>query len=499
MELLDVFQYDWAIRALIASSLVGVMCGILGCFIILRNMAMIGDALSHAILPGVVVGFMIAGHSILAIFTGSVVAGLVTAVLITLIQRNVKSKEDAAIGIVFTFMFALGVMGISFISRKEGVHIDMKDFLFGNVLGVADQDLLLTSLITLYIIACLIIFYRYFLITTFQSVIAETMGISVSTIHYFLMLLLSFAVVASLQSVGVILVVAMLIIPASCAYLLTERLDRMLVISGLIGLLSTISGLFVAIKWETTPGPAMTIVAAFFYFLAVLLAPKKGLLIRYYVRKTKQQKIWMEDVLKQMLKLSEKEELSMQTLEDAGYIGRRKLSRVLNRLDRKNLVELSSDEIALSDKGEEYATRLVRPHRHWETYLVKKLGLTADQIHEQAEKYEHILTDEFLEKMDKRLGFPDLDPHGSPIPPGKFSKSQLRLNTLKQGESGIVGLNQTDKRVVGKLWEMGIAAGDRVIIVSDDERGICIKNGETQITVPHEFAKKVVLSSAKAK
>lgn len=497
MEWFEVFQYDWAIRALIASSLVGVMCGILGCFIILRNMAMIGDALSHAILPGVVVGFMIAGHSILAIFTGSVVAGLITAILITLIQRNVKAKEDAAIGIVFTFMFALGVMGISFISRKEGVHIDMKDFLFGNVLGVANQDLLLTSLITMYIIACVIIFYRYFLITTFQSVIAETMGISSSTIHYFLMLLLSFAVVASLQSVGVILVVAMLIIPASCAYLLTDRLDRMLVISGLIGLLSTISGLLLAIELETTPGPAMTIVAAFFYFLAIFFAPKKGLLVKYLIRRQKQRKIWMEDVLKQMLKLSEKEELTLQTLNDVGYIKSGKLKSVLRRLSRKDLVN-NGDILSLSDEGEKYATRLVRAHRLWETYLVEKLGLTADQIHEQAEKYEHILTDEFLEKVDKRLGFPDIDPHGSPIPPGKNSKNRLRLADGQIGQKWKISIKQNDRTVVGKLWEWGVAAGDVVEVLSADSENVTIKFKATTLTIPKSLGQKVIVQPNKA-
>jgi ABC-type Mn2+/Zn2+ transport system permease subunit/Mn-dependent DtxR family transcriptional regulator len=492
MEWFEVFQYDWAIRALIASSLVGVMCGILGCFIILRNMALIGDALSHAILPGVVVGFMIAGHSILAIFTGSVVAGLITAVLITLIQRNVKAKEDAAIGIVFTFMFALGVMGISFISRKEGVHIDMKDFLFGNVLGVANQDLLLTSLITLYIIACLVIFYRYFLITTFQSVIAETMGISSSTIHYFLMLLLSFAVVASLQSVGVILVVAMLIIPASCAYLLTDRLDRMLVISGFIGLVSTISGLLLAIKLETTPGPAMTIVATFFYFLSIFFAPKKGLVIKYLIRSKKQRKIWMEDVLKQMLKLSESENLSLQTLSDAGYIKSGKLNSVLRKLSRKDLVN-NGPTLTLSVEGEKYATRLVRAHRLWETYLVEKLGLTADQIHEQAEKYEHILTDEFLEKVDRRLGFPDIDPHGSPIPPGKNAKNRPRLAEGHIGQKMKIAAKQNDRTVVGKLWEWGVAAGDVVEVLSADSENLTIKFKSTTLTIPKSLGQKVII------
>ena len=202
MEILETFQYEWAIRALAASSMVGLMCGVLGCFIVLRNMSLIGDALSHAILPGVVFAFMLVGYSALGFFTGAVLAGLLAAVGITWIQRNVNTKNDAAIGIVFTAMFSLGVMGISWISRNEGVHLDLKDFLFGNVLGVANEDLWLTAIITLYVIVSVLVFYRYLFVTTFQPVIAQTMGISVRMIHYFLMLLLSFAVVASLQTVG---------------------------------------------------------------------------------------------------------------------------------------------------------------------------------------------------------------------------------------------------------------------------------------------------------
>ena len=157
-ELFSILQETWAVRALLASSMVGVMCGILGCFIVLRNMSLVGDALAHAILPGVVVAFLLVGYSALAFFTGSVLAGLFTAVGITWIQHRVNTKNDAAIGIVFTAMFSLGVIGISYISRNQGVHLDLKDFLFGNVLGVADTDLLLTAMVTVYVVISIIVF-----------------------------------------------------------------------------------------------------------------------------------------------------------------------------------------------------------------------------------------------------------------------------------------------------------------------------------------------------
>lgn len=415
-KILDLFQYEFTIRALIASSMVGVMCGILGCFIVLRNMSLIGDALSHAILPGVVVGYLIAGYSVLGFFTGSVIAGLIAAIGITWIQRNVKTQEDAAIGIVFTSMFAIGVMGISWLTHQGGVHLDLKDFLFGNVLGISNQDLAMTAIILLFTLVCVIAFYRYFFITTFESVIAQTLGISVSTMHYFLMLLLSFAIVASLQSVGVILVVAMLITPASTAYLLTYRLDRMIIIAAVVGLASAILGLILAILLETTPGPAMTVTATLFYLLAVFFSPKRGLLSIYLKRRKMRRKILKEDVLKQALKLQEETEANPERIAADLELSLPQVQTLLKRLERQGFLSMKGTEIELSKAGVKRAYELIRAHRLWETYQVEMMGLGPDQIHLEAEKYEHILTETLVEALAKQLGYPDKDPHGSPIP-----------------------------------------------------------------------------------
>ena len=152
---IDIMSTEWAIRALVASSMVGLMCGILGCFIVLRNMSLIGDALSHAVLPGIFFAFLIVGYSTIGFFIGSTIAGLITAIAISWIQQNVKTKNDAAIGIIFTAMFSIGVMGISWLNQSEGVHLDLKDFLFGNVLGISNEDIYLTFGIALYTICLL--------------------------------------------------------------------------------------------------------------------------------------------------------------------------------------------------------------------------------------------------------------------------------------------------------------------------------------------------------
>jgi len=487
----EVFQQPYALRALYASAMVGVMCGVLGCFIVLRNMSLIGDALSHAILPGVVAGFIIAGYSVLGFFTGSVVAGLLAAVLITWIQRNVKTHEDAAIGIVFTSMFAIGVMGISWLSTQEGVHLDLKDFLFGNILGISNQDLWMTFLVFCFTLLCVTVFYRYFFITTFESVVAKTLGISVSTVHYFLMLLLSFAVVASLQSVGVILVVAMLITPASTAYLLTHRMNRMLFIAAAVGLLSTTLGLFLSVAFETTPGPAMTVSATGLYLIAVFAAPGRGLLSKYLKRQKKRQRILLEDVLKQAVKLSEREGATAEKIAGKLGLSTPKVLGLLRRLERQKLMRLNGRQVELTEKGLQNGYALIRAHRLWETYLVKEMGLSEDQIHENAEKYEHILTEELIKDLDQKLGHPQKDPHGSPIP---FTQHQLlSLASIRSGRRVRISLHQMNHLVRSHLWEIGLQPGSEVDVSSIQAGQHLLQLNGRQIAIEEEIARLIAV------
>ena len=414
-EFLDILTEVWALRALVASSMVGLMCGVLGCFIVLRNMSLVGDALAHAILPGVVVAYILVGYSTLAFFSGAVVAGLLTAVGITWIQQRVRTKNDAAVGIVFTSMFSLGVILISRISRQDGVHLDLKDFLFGYALGVSDTDLLLTALVMAYVLLSVAIFYRYLFASTFQEVVAQTMGVPVRLLHYFLMLLLSFAVVASLQTVGVILVVAMLITPAATALLLSQRLNRVLFIAGLIGMLSAIVGMAVAVWLNTPPGPAMALVATGLYLTTVVFAPRRGLVAKRYYRRRRTRLTEREDILKRVFRQNQGEgtadAVAIRTeldLTPAAW------GRQLRHLRGKGLME--PKQLRLTNAGKLLALRMVRAHRLWETYLNQEVGLTPEQIHDEAERLEHLLTPEMIDRVDEELGYPETDPHGSLIP-----------------------------------------------------------------------------------
>lgn len=490
MNVIEVLQYEWAIRALIASSMVGIMCGLLGVFIVLRNMSLIGDALSHAILPGVVVGFVVAGYSLFGFFAGAVVAGLIAAFVITWIQQTVKTKNDAAIGIVFTAMFSLGVMGISRISRNDGVHLDLKDFLFGNVLGVSDGDLYLTFGVMIFVIASIVVGYRYLFATTFQEVVAATMGISVRTVHYFLMLLLSFAVVASLKTVGVILVVAMLITPAATALLLSERLQVVLVLSAMLGLLSAVIGLLLAIALETTPGPAMAVTATLLYLLAVVFAPERGLLFRALRRRSAHHKVALEDTLKQALKLHEQQRLTTSALSEILPFGEWELRQHLRTLKRRGLLHFHGDEVVLTGRGFSQAMKLVRAHRLWETYLVERVGLDDSQIHDDAEHYEHLLTDELMDEMEHHLGYPTVDPHGSPIPQ-KHIQQRLTLSQVSKGEAASIATDQPDEHTTAELWKLGLLPHTELWVVGMRNNCIRVRQNSKAIEVPLALASTV--------
>lgn len=416
MSIFQVIQEEWFLRALFVSIMIGITCGILGCFIVLRNMSLIGDALSHSVLPGVVLAFIIAGQSSFAFFSGAVISGFITAILITWLQQKVKAKNDAAIGIVFSTMFSLGVIGISFLSRNYHVHIDLKDFLFGNILGISRHDVWITTIITIYVILSIVLLYKYFLAVTFQEEVSKTMGINTSLLHYFMMILLSFTVVSSMQAVGVILVVSMLIIPANSALLLSYKMKNVIAISVTIGIVACISGLILSVLLKTTPGPLIAVCLAFIYVLSILFSPKKGLIVQYFIHKKIKRKIIREDILKYLSLLNNATGANLNELQIEIKEDKNKIASQLKTLLKDKLIFKIETLYSLTEKGKTESNKMIRAHRLWESYLVKSLGINKDEIHNWAEIMEHDIDEKMIEKLNKRLDFPDKDPHGSIIP-----------------------------------------------------------------------------------
>lgn len=264
--------YGFLQKALTTSIMVGVICGVIGCFIILRGMALMGDAISHAVLPGVALSYMLG----INFFFGAVFTGVLTSLGIGFIGQNSRIKNDVSIGIMFTAAFASGIIMITLMKSST----DLYHILFGNVLAVRPSEMWSTLLIGIFVLVCVYAFYKELLVSSFDSTMAAAYGLPTRVIHYFLMTLLTLVTVASLQTVGIVLVVAMLITPAAAAYLLTNRLWVMLYLSAGIGVLSSILGLYFSYTYNLASGAAIVLAATALFILAFVFSPKKGLVWR---------------------------------------------------------------------------------------------------------------------------------------------------------------------------------------------------------------------------
>ena len=265
-------QYNFLQAALITSILVGVMSGVIGSFIILRGLSLMGDAISHAVLPGVAVAYMLGINLLL----GASIFGILAAMLIGYVASHSKLKNDTAIGIVFSAFYALGFVLISLAESSSNLH----HILFGNVLAVSDRDLITTTCVLIAVILFIVIFYKELLITSFDETFARTYGLRTQMVHYALMLMLTLVTVSSLQTVGIILVVAMLITPAATAFLWTNKLHWMLVDSAIFGALASLIGLFLSYTLNWSSGPAIVLVAAFIFVISFIFSPKQGLVFK---------------------------------------------------------------------------------------------------------------------------------------------------------------------------------------------------------------------------
>jgi manganese transport system permease protein len=273
------FNYGYLQKALLTSIMVGIICGAIGCFIILRGMALMGDAISHAVLPGVALSFMLG----INYFFGAMLTGVLTAVGIGYVSQNSRIKHDVAIGILFTFSFALGIIMITLMKSST----DLYHILFGNVLVVRSSEMWTTFIVGIVVLGVIYLFYKELLVSSFDPIMSAAYGLPNRMIHYLLMIMLTMVTVASLQTVGIILVVALLITPAATAYLLTDRLWIMIYLSMVFGVVSSIFGLYFSYTYNLASGASIVLVATILFALAFTFSPKQGILWRTLRSKTK--------------------------------------------------------------------------------------------------------------------------------------------------------------------------------------------------------------------
>lgn len=271
--LLEPLAYGFIQRGLIASLMVGIICAVIGCYVVLRSMAFMGDALAHAILPGVAIAYLLNGN----LLVGALVAAVLVALGIGFFSRQGILKEDTAIGILFAAALALGV---ALISTIKTYALDLTHILFGNILGVSAVDLWLTGVLGLVVLVSILVFYKQFLVISFDPVLAATMRLPAEFLRNLMLVMLALTVVVSMQTVGVGLVAALLVTPGATAYLLTRRLSSMMFLAAAIGAFSGLAGLYLSYYIDVASGAAVVLTATTIFIAVFLFAPQRGVLRR---------------------------------------------------------------------------------------------------------------------------------------------------------------------------------------------------------------------------
>lgn len=265
-------QFEFMVKAILVSALVGVVCSALSCFMILKGWALMGDAVSHAVLPGVVIAYVLN----IPFAIGAFVFGVGSVIAIGFIKAKTRIKEDTVIGLVFTGFFAFGIVLVS----KVKSTIDLGHILFGNVLGIADSDIIQTVIISVVTLVTLAVLRKDLILFCFDSTHARSIGLNITFLYYTLLSLLSLTAVAGLQTVGIILVVAMLVTPGATAYLLSDRFDHMLLISMASGVFSSVIGTYISYYIDGSTGGCIVVLQTLLFIFAMIFAPKYGLIKR---------------------------------------------------------------------------------------------------------------------------------------------------------------------------------------------------------------------------
>ncbi len=270
--LIEPLHYSFMQRSLVEAIIVGIICAVVGSYLMVQRLALLGDAISHSVLPGLAIAFLMGAN----IFVGAFVAGLISTACINAIRTRSQIKEDAAMGIVFSAFFALGITLITIIQKDN--KIDLNHFLFGNILGVTLGDVRDTLIIAAIVLLVVVLLYKELLFYTFDKLGAQAVGLPVHLLDLGLMMLIGLTIVASLKAVGVVLVLSLLITPAATAYLLVNRLHQMMILGVAVGVTSSISGMYLSYFYNLPSGPAIVLVASALFVLAFLFSPSQGIL-----------------------------------------------------------------------------------------------------------------------------------------------------------------------------------------------------------------------------
>lgn len=414
------------------SVLLGASAAVVGCFTFLRKRALVGDAIAHAILPGVCLGFIVSGtKNPWILLAGAVVSGWLALLVMDFMTNRSKLKTDTAIGAVLSVFFGLGILLLTAIQHSGAANqAGLDSFLFGKAASMNRQDIITFSSVALLLLILVLAFFKEFKLVSFDPAFAQTIGLPVRALEFMLSTITVLSVATGIQAVGVVLMAALLITPAAAARFWTERIQTMILLAAAFGMVSGFFGSFISYVAPSMPtGPWIVMLLSAIAVASVLFAPQRGILARNRLQRENSRKMLIENLLKTFYSLGERrgqfgEDISLTALRQKRAFQSGALQRGLRSLHRNRWVEAAGkDTYRLTPEGLEESKRVVRLHRLWELYLSERMNMAADHVHNTAEAIEHILTPDVEKALLEELDHPVLDPHQSNIPYTKSDKN----------------------------------------------------------------------------
>ncbi len=404
--------------------LLGASSGVVGCFTFLRKRALLGDAIAHSVLPGVCLAFMFWGtKNPIVLLIGALITGWLSLVLIDWITSKSRIKSDAAIGLTLSVFFGIGIMLLTSIQQSgNAAQSGLEEFLFGKAASMLSTDVLIFGILSVVLIATIMLFYKPFSLIAFDEEFAHAIGLPVRTYELILSVVTVLAVAIGIQAVGVVLMAAMLVTPATAARFWTDKLWLMLILAAIFGSFSGVLGAYISSLSSSMPtGPWVVVILSLIAIGSLLFTPEKGIFARYFIRRNYRLKMLEENILKIFFQLGEKQKeffnpQALTALQARREMPNKQLSKGLKRLLKKDYLHAFGSDWVLTEIGKLEAQRVVRIHRLWEVYLTEHLRIAPDHVHDDAEAIEHLITPELEKQLEQLLNYPATDPHDSDIP-----------------------------------------------------------------------------------
>ena len=406
----------------ICTILLGCACGLMGGFLLLRKRSLMGDTLSHATLPGVGLSFMLLvalggdGKSLPILLAGAGITGVIGCAAVLFIREQTRIKDDAAMGIVLSVFFGAGVAILGVIQKMpEGSAAGLESFIYGKTASMVMSDFQILVFITVCVITCSLLLFKEFRLLCFDENFAAVLGWPVKFLDILLLALITAVTVAGLQAVGLILIIAFLITPAAAARFWTNQLDRMLMLSALIGAASGWIGASLSAFFPRLPaGAVIVLVAALFFVVSMLIGTERGVMIRFLRQSQLEKRMGRQHLLRALYEILEggrvTEELIIRTVPFRQILGRRTwsdrhLRDYIRRAYNEGLVEApnKADSILLTETGLVEAKQATRNHRLWEMYLIEYADVATSRVDRDADMVEHILGDKMVMRLENKL------------------------------------------------------------------------------------------------